>query len=117
MGNSTLKEAHGRTLFRNREVFPARNKSRREVEGVSGTESEDRDDVEHYRELRRGCGEGGGSRTWIIEEMRQMGNEVLHGWARRQQQKKEEEYTAKAGVNRKEKKRFTGTPESGKSKL
>src|SRR3989441_6241818 len=48
----------------------------------------------------------------IIEEMRQMGNEVLHGWARRQQQKKEEEYTAKAGVNRKEKKRFTGTPES-----
>src|SRR5437870_2746031 len=53
----------------------------------------------------------------IIEEMRQMGNEVLHGWARRQQQKKEEEYTAKAGVNRKEKKRFTGTPESGKSKL
>src|SRR5207244_12759089 len=62
MGNSTLKEAHGRTLFRNREVLPARNKSRREVEGVSGTESEDRDDVEHYRELRRGCGEGGGSR-------------------------------------------------------
>src|SRR5439155_9405953 len=53
----------------------------------------------------------------IIEEMRQMGNEVLHGWARRQQQKKEKEYTAKAGLNRKEKKRFTGTPESGKSKL
>ena len=25
----------------------------------------------------------------IIEELRQMGNEVLHGWARRQQQKKE----------------------------
>src|SRR2546426_6275424 len=39
----------------------------------------------------------------IIEEMRQMGNEVLDGRARRQQQKKEEEYTAKAGVNRKEK--------------
>src|SRR2546428_5212804 len=53
----------------------------------------------------------------IIAEMRQIGNEVLHGWARRQQQKKEEEYTAKAGVNRKEKKRFTGTPESGKAKL
>src|SRR5438445_13356792 len=46
-----------------------------------------------------------------------MGNEMLHSWARREQQKKEEEYTAKAGVNRKEKKRFTGTPESGKSKL
>ena len=40
----------------------------------------------------------------IIEELRQMGNEVLHGWARRQQQKKEEEYKAKPGVNRKEKK-------------
>jgi hypothetical protein len=40
----------------------------------------------------------------IIEELRQMGNEVLHGWARRQQQKKETEYNAKPGVNRKEKK-------------
>jgi hypothetical protein len=34
----------------------------------------------------------------IIEELRQMGNEVLHS---RQQQKKEEEYNVKAGVNRK----------------
>ena len=40
----------------------------------------------------------------IIEALRQIGNEVLHGWARRQQQKKEEEYNAKPGVNRKEKK-------------
>jgi hypothetical protein len=40
----------------------------------------------------------------IIEELRQMGNEVLQGWARRQQQKMEEEYGAKPGVNRKEKK-------------
>ena len=40
----------------------------------------------------------------IIEELRQMGNEVLHGWARRQQEKKEQEYNAKPGVNRKEKK-------------
>ena len=53
----------------------------------------------------------------IIEEMRQIGNEVLHDWARRQQQKKEDEYTAKPGVNRKEKKRSTGTPGWGKSKL
>src|SRR5579864_9118791 len=45
----------------------------------------------------------------IIEELRQMGNEVLQGWARRQQQKKEEEYQRKPGVNRKEKKRSTGT--------
>ena len=40
----------------------------------------------------------------IIEELRQMGNEVLQGWARRQQEKKETEYNAKPGVNRKEKK-------------
>ena len=39
----------------------------------------------------------------IIEELRQMGNEVLQGWARRQQEKKETEYNAKPGVNRKEK--------------
>src|SRR6266480_819719 len=35
----------------------------------------------------------------IIEELRQMGNEVLHGWARRQQEKKEQEYNAKAAMN------------------
>jgi hypothetical protein len=52
----------------------------------------------------------------IIEELRQMGNEVLHGWARRQQQKKEEEYNAKPGVNRKEKKTSTGTRDWEKSK-
>lgn len=45
----------------------------------------------------------------IIEELRQMGNEVFHGWARRQQQKKEEEYQTQPGVNRKQKKRSTGT--------
>jgi hypothetical protein len=52
----------------------------------------------------------------IIEELRQMGNEVLHSWARRQQQKKEEEYNAKPGVNRKEKKTSTGTRDWEKSK-
>ena len=40
----------------------------------------------------------------IIEELRQMGNEVLQSWARRQQEKKATEYNAKPGVNRKEKK-------------
>jgi hypothetical protein len=45
----------------------------------------------------------------IIEELRHMGNEVLQGWARRQQQKKEEEYNAKSGLNRKEKKTSIGT--------
>ena len=52
----------------------------------------------------------------IIEEMRQMGNEVLHGWARRQQQKKEEEFNAIAGVNRKEKKLSTGSRGWGRSR-
>jgi hypothetical protein len=45
----------------------------------------------------------------IIEELRRMGNEVLQGWARQQQEKKAEEYNRKPGVNRKEKKRSTGT--------
>jgi hypothetical protein len=52
----------------------------------------------------------------IIEELRQMGNEVLHDWARRQQQKKEQEYDAKPGLNRKEKKTSTGTRDWGRSK-
>jgi hypothetical protein len=44
----------------------------------------------------------------VIEELRQMGNEVLHSWARHQQQKKEEQCNDTAGVNRKVKKSFTG---------
>ena len=52
----------------------------------------------------------------IIEEMRQMGNEVLHSWARRQQQKKEDEYQAQPGVNRKRKKNSTGIRGWEKSK-
>ena len=45
----------------------------------------------------------------VMEEMRRMGNEVLHSWAQRQQQNKEEEYQRKPGMNRKEKKDSTGT--------
>jgi hypothetical protein len=52
----------------------------------------------------------------IIEELRQMGNEVLHGWARRQQQKMEEEYDAKPGRESAGKKSSTGTRDWGKSK-
>ena len=52
----------------------------------------------------------------IMEELRQMGNEVLHSWARRQQEKKEAEYNAKPGMNRKEKKSSTGTRGWAKSK-
>ena len=53
----------------------------------------------------------------VTEELRQMGNEVLHGWARRQEQKKEEKFNDKEGVNRKGKKTSTGSRDSGKSKL
>ena len=52
----------------------------------------------------------------VTEELRQMGNEVLHGWARRQQQKKEEEYNTQAGVHRQRKKNSTGTRGWEKSK-
>jgi len=53
----------------------------------------------------------------VTEELRQMGNEVLHSWSRRQTQKKEEKFNKKAGVNRKEKKTSTGSHDSGRSKL
>src|SRR6184192_3057565 len=53
----------------------------------------------------------------IIEELRQMGNEVLHGWARRQQEKKEQEYNAKPGVNRKEKKNLYWHTRLGKIEI
>src|SRR6516225_6626829 len=40
----------------------------------------------------------------IIEELRQMGNEVLHGWARRQQHKKSRSTTpSRASIGRKKK--------------
>jgi hypothetical protein len=45
----------------------------------------------------------------VIVELRQRGNEVLHSWARHQQQKKEEQCNDTAGVNREVKKSFTGT--------
>jgi len=51
-----------------------------------------------------------------IEEMGKMGNEVMHSWARHQQQKKEAEFQAKPGMNRKEKKTSTGTRDWEKSK-
>ena len=39
----------------------------------------------------------------VTEELRQMGNEVLHAWARRQADRKAEEVTQQAGAQRKEK--------------
>jgi hypothetical protein len=52
----------------------------------------------------------------IIEELRQMGSEVLHSWARRPQQKKEEEYNDKPGGESEGKKSSTGTRDWEKSK-
>ena len=44
----------------------------------------------------------------VTEELRQLGNEALHGWARRQAQRKEEEVAQQSGVQRKEKKTSIG---------
>ena len=52
----------------------------------------------------------------VIDAMRELGNDVLHQWARQQHQKKELEFHTKPGVHRKEKKRSTGTRGSAKSK-
>lgn len=51
----------------------------------------------------------------VIDALRDLGNDILHSWARRQHQKKEAAFTAKPGVNRKEKKHSTGTRGSAKS--
>jgi Uncharacterised protein family (UPF0236) len=45
----------------------------------------------------------------VMEELRQIGNDVLHSWAHRQERKKEEEFNQKPGVNRKVKKTSIGT--------
>lgn len=51
-----------------------------------------------------------------IEAVRQLGNEIVQGWAQRQHQKKENEYDQKSEVSRKEKKRSTGSRSSEKSR-
>ena len=50
-----------------------------------------------------------------IEAVRQLGHEVLQGWALRQHQKKADEYDAKPGVGRKGKKNSIGTRSSERS--
>lgn len=46
----------------------------------------------------------------VMEELRQMGNEVLHSWAKKQERKKSEELEeSEQGVCRKKKKASTGT--------
>ena len=51
-----------------------------------------------------------------IEMVRQLGNEIVQGWAQRQHQKKETECGQNGKFSRKEKKRFTGSRSSEKSK-
>ena len=51
-----------------------------------------------------------------IEAVRQLGNEIVQGWAQRQHQKKENECNPKVEFSRKEKKRSTGSRSSEKSK-
>jgi hypothetical protein len=51
-----------------------------------------------------------------IEAVRQLGNEIVHGWAQRQQQKKENECDQREKFSRKEKKRSTGSRSSEKSR-
>jgi hypothetical protein len=52
----------------------------------------------------------------VTEELRQMGNEALHAWARRQGEKKENEFADKAGARRKVKKTSIGTRGTEESK-
>ena len=51
-----------------------------------------------------------------IEAVRQLGNEIVQGWAQRQNQKKKHECGQNGEFSRKEKKRFTGLRSSEKSK-
>ena len=51
-----------------------------------------------------------------IEAVRQLGNEILQGWAQRQHQKKEHECDQNVELSRKEKKRSTGSRSSEESK-
>jgi hypothetical protein len=51
-----------------------------------------------------------------IEAGRQLGNEIVQGWAQRQHQKKEAECAQRPDVNRKEKKTSIGSPSSERSK-
>jgi hypothetical protein len=52
----------------------------------------------------------------VTDELRQMGNEALHAWARRQAERKETEVAHQPGVQRKEKKTSIGKRGMEKSK-
>src|SRR5258708_39052875 len=50
----------------------------------------------------------------VIKELRQMGSEVLHAWARSQEEKKVEEYSGKGGIKSEGKKSSIGRRSSGR---
>jgi hypothetical protein len=52
----------------------------------------------------------------VIDELRQLGQEALQGWAARRQAVVEQAAEAAAGLSRKEKKDSTGTVATGKSR-
>ena len=52
----------------------------------------------------------------VTEELRQMGHEALHAWARRQAERKEQAMVHQPGVQRKEKKTSIGRRGMEKSK-
>ena len=52
----------------------------------------------------------------VIDAMRELGHDVLERWADQQQATQAARCQATPGVNRREKKRSTGTPASGKSR-
>ena len=51
----------------------------------------------------------------VTEELRQMGNEALQAWARRQAERKGEEAAHQPGMQCKEKKTSIGTPDTEES--
>jgi hypothetical protein len=50
----------------------------------------------------------------VIEELRQLGQEALQGWAERRQEVVEQAAESDSALSRKEKKDSTGTPATGK---
>lgn len=52
----------------------------------------------------------------IIDALRELGHDALQAWAHRQHEKKEAVFAAMPGVNRKEKKRSTGSRGSAPSR-
>ena len=79
---------------------------RTKVEALLGVVENAAGDVEKAAEAERR----------VTEELRQLGNEVLHAWARGQAERTERALAQPPGVQRKEKKTSMGTPGTEPSK-